>query len=120
MKCVTPHFLRSNVVYKFTCQRDSDLIYIGETQRHLGVRASEHLNIQDSNPTAVGKHIQDCTTCKQQLINGRLTANDFVILRSGNSKSEIEILESLIIRKLNPLLNKQLHGGSSVSLKVYI
>ena len=46
LKCLTPHALLSNVVYKFTCLRDATMSYIGRTTRHLGIRANEHLSLQ--------------------------------------------------------------------------
>ena len=46
LKCLSPHALLSNVVYKLTCLRDATMSYIGTTTRHLGVRAHEHLSLQ--------------------------------------------------------------------------
>lgn len=43
-----PLALRSNVVYKFTCDACNafciHIYYIGSTKRHLGAKAREHLN----------------------------------------------------------------------------
>ena len=36
--------LRSNLVYKYSCEHDCDRIYVGETCRHLATRIKEHLN----------------------------------------------------------------------------
>jgi len=36
LKCSTPFPLMSNVVYKFSCSRDANTLYIGMTTRHLG------------------------------------------------------------------------------------
>ena len=38
LKCRSPSFLATNMVYKFNCQ-------IGKTNRHIGVRAGEHLDL---------------------------------------------------------------------------
>ena len=38
----TPTPLVSNVVYRFSCPRDADLIYIGKSARHLVTRVTEH------------------------------------------------------------------------------
>ena len=35
LKCRTPKQLLSNVVYQFKCQHDAEVLYIGETKRHL-------------------------------------------------------------------------------------
>ena len=62
LKCETPTYLNSNVTYKFTCQHDAARFYIGETTRHIVVRAGEHLTLFSPSqyPTAVGQHIKDC------------------------------------------------------------
>ena len=64
LKAKTPKHLLSNVVYKFTCQNDSELTYIGETKRHLSTRAKEHLSL--SNPyqnSEVKSHVKNCSQC---------------------------------------------------------
>ena len=69
----------SSVAYKFTCQDDPDKFYIGQTRRHLGIRAQEHLDIQGSRSklTAVGSHIVDCAKCRDMLSSGSLTYKNF-------------------------------------------
>ena len=37
LKCRSSPFLVSDVVYKFTCQCDTDKFYLGETDRHIGI-----------------------------------------------------------------------------------
>ena len=49
LKSKTPSFLSGNVVYKYTCQRDADRSYIGETARYLIERAGEHLPYRCGN-----------------------------------------------------------------------
>ena len=49
LKAKTLKHLLSNVIYKFSCQNDSELSYIGETKRHLVIRAEEHLDLENSN-----------------------------------------------------------------------
>ena len=45
LKTINPKYLLSNAVYKFKCQNDSGISYIGETKRHLMTRVKEHLEI---------------------------------------------------------------------------
>ena len=50
LKCRDPRYLTFNVVYKYTCLRDSDLFYLGKTKKnHLGTRVCEHLNLKCKN-----------------------------------------------------------------------
>ena len=113
-------FLKSCVVYKYQCLEDPDNFYIGQTKRHIGVRAGEHLDLSKSTWTAVANHISDCETCFSKHTTGELTYKNFEIIRSGNSKYQIEILEALLIKRLSPKINRQLHSsGSSFLLKVY-
>jgi len=50
----------SDVVYKFTCQCDTDKFYLGETDRHIGIQGGEHLDLEKKQVSAVGTHIQNC------------------------------------------------------------
>ena len=117
LKCLTPHALLSNVVYKFTCSRDAAMSYIGMTTRHLGIRAHEHLSLQlNSKKTAVKNHILACERCK----SGSLTVNDFKVVQKCSNEYETKIQEALIIKKQNPRLNSQLYAnGSSFLLNVF-
>ena len=44
LKFSTPTHLIFNVVYKFTCSNDTNIIYVGMTTRQLGVRVEKHLH----------------------------------------------------------------------------
>ena len=122
LKCETPTYLNSNVTYKFTCQHDAARFYIGETTRHIVVRAGEHLTLFSPSqyPTAVGQHIKDCEHCMCALECGELSWKNFEIMSRCKSKIEVRVKEAFLIRKLKPELNMQLHeAGSSVTLKVF-
>ena len=56
---------------------------------------------------AVGSHIKECNECKIQLQNGNITYKDFEIIKSGYIKFDVEVAESLLIKRHNPSLNKQ-------------
>ena len=70
----------SNVVYKFTCQCDTDMFYLGETDRHIGIRGSEHLDLEEKQVPAVGTHIQNYKGCFEKLERGLLSYKDFEIV----------------------------------------
>ena len=56
-----PNTLRSQVVYKFT-YAGCHACYVGETTRHFGTRAREHL-LSDRN-SHIYKHLQGSESCK--------------------------------------------------------
>ena len=119
LKCKTNPFLISNIVYKFSCQGDPDNFYVGETKRHIGVRAAEHLQTEGLR-SAVGDHVKDCEDCNGCLRDGTLSYRNFEVLRRGNSKFDIEIQEALLIKKLNPSMNRQLfRSGSAATLRIF-
>ncbi len=120
LKCPSPSYLASNVVYKYTCRCDTDAVYIGETKIHIGTRAEAHMDIQAEKPTAVGKHIKECEDCFVAYEQGHLSFADFPIVKQCKSKFDAEIHEALMIQKENPIINKQLFkSGSSFTLKIF-
>ena len=120
LKCRSSKFLVSDVVYKFTCQCDTDMFYLGETDRHIGIRGGEHLDLEKKQVSAVGTHIQNCEGCFEKLENGLLSYNDFEIVKRCQSEFDTEIHEALLIQKCHPSMNIQLpKSGNSVTLKVF-
>ena len=117
LKAKTPKHLLSNVVYKFSCQNDSELSYIGETKRHLVIRAGEHLDLENSNKnTEVKTHIKGCIYCKNHV-----NVDSFEVIKKCFNNFDTLIHEALIIRKNDPKLNKQLYNkGTSFTLKLDI
>ena len=121
LKCKASPYLAANVVYKFSCRSDPNVFYIGETKRHLGIRASEHLDTESNAKTAVGKHISMCEGCRTELGKGDITHKDFEILKQGRSKFDIEICEAFMVKELNPTLNKQLFkSGCNFTCKIFV
>jgi len=118
LKCRSHSYLSSNVVYKFTCQQDAESSYIGETKRHIGVRAEEHLSI-DGHLTAIGSHIKDCDKCFELHTMGQLSYKNFKIIKTGSSKFDIEVLESLLIKKHRPTINVQQLFTYSFTLRIF-
>ena len=92
--------LKSNVVYKFTCDA-CKASYIGETTRHISTRISEHLNTDKSSN--IYKHINASPNCKAEC-----NFDSFVILDHAPTSWQLKIKEGLHIKWENPPLNKQL------------
>ena len=105
LKTKTPHALCSNVVYHFRCSCDTNLAYEGMTTRHLAARACEHLVLAGPHKSAIKDHIRACATCREE----KYTVNAFQILTRCHTK----IQKALLIKKLNPKLNKQLYAKSA-------
>ena len=63
LKSEAPLPLCLNVLYKFTCLCDTNLIYIGMSSRHLIIGVKEHLNLADSRKSAIKDHVLSCPTC---------------------------------------------------------
>ena len=112
----TPLILNSKVVYKFICSLDVNVTYIGTSARHLSIRAGEHLNVSRSCKNAIKDHIRKCSSCETQPKNMKL----FEIIRKSQTSYEAKIHEALVIKRSNPMLNKQLYAnGSSFLLNVF-
>ena len=78
LKSRTPLLLCSNVIYKFTCLCDSNLINIGKSTRHLSTRVGEHLNLASQHEnSAIKQHVILCTVCS----NVRHDINTFEVLK---------------------------------------
>ena len=107
-----PIFLRSSLIYQFTCPRCS-LDYIGCTSRHLKTRVCEHLGVSHrtlqplrcKSNSAIRSH---CDKCKFSF-----NINNFKILKQAPDHHSLLILESMYIKNLNPSLNTD---SSSYSL----
>lgn len=117
LKSPTPKALTSKVVYKFSCVRDASQTYIGMSTRHLCVRVNEHFSSNSSSKkSAIHQHIQSCIYCNS--IQSPLA--QFNIVKKCNTDFSTKIQEALLIKKLNPTLNRQLYeNGCSFLLSVY-
>ena len=110
LKPCVPKLLSSGVVYKFSCQLNPDVSYIGKTKRHLSRRIHEH-KFQNS---AIQDHLLSCLTCCNNL------DDNFIILQSTNNLNILSVMEAMCIKKYNPSLNTQLaSNGSSVNLQIF-
>ena len=107
-----PKELQTNVVYSFRCLSDSNVQYIGYTNRALKERVKEHL----SGGTRVSDHIGSCKTCSTR----RITWDDFAIMKKCRRKHDTAVYEAIFIKRFNPSLNIQLiKPGYSHKLQIF-
>ena len=103
----------SNIVYKFTCPKNKDISYIGESKRQFFKRIEEHKH-NDKN-SIVYNHIQNCGGCK----NFPNLNNQFKIIKTCK-KEELLSVEAILIHKDLPKLNIQTEFlGKGAQLTIY-
>ena len=116
-KDVVPKGLRSSLVYKFRCVKNSVTSeYYGFTTRRLSTRVAEHRGISVRTGhllvhplhSSIRSHTGQCT-CE-------IDINSFKIVHSDNSSLSLKILESLYILKNSPKLNE---SESSIPLILF-
>ena len=96
----SPKHSLSKVVYQFQCPSDSEIKYVGFTNRTLRERVNEHLR----PGTAIFDHISTCEACQKHGI----TTEDFKVLKQCRNNWDTAIHEALLIKKINPALNRNL------------
>ena len=100
-----PSFLRSGIVYKFQCGSCS-ATYYGKTKHHFKVRMCKHLGIS----ALTGKRVKgdDDSAIKEHLLfcNHTPDFEDFSILATNNNDFKVTLMESLLINRDHPPLNK--------------
>ena len=106
LKDKQPQMIRSNVIYKYTCQC-CKAFYIGKTDRQLGVRICEHMGIspRTGKPLSVRPHsdiFEHCQKCKVPV-----SQENFSIEDTLQSKFGLNILESLHQKTKKPSIGTQ-------------
>ena len=104
-----PVFLCSGIVYKFKCG-GCNATYYGKTKRHFKIRMCEHLGVsaftgkrvKGDNDSAIKEHHLFC--------NYSSGFDDFSILASNNNDFKVTLMESLLINRDHPPLNKNKHS----------
>ena len=100
-----PSFLRSGIVYKFGYS-GCNASYYGKTKRHFEIRMCEHFRIS----TLTGKRVKvdDDSAIKEHLLfcNHAPDFEDFSILAANNNDFNVTLMESLLIDRDHPPLNK--------------
>ena len=112
-----PKMLLSGLVYQYKCG-GCNAIYYAKTKRHFNVRICEHLGIShlaekkvkiDNNKlTAIQEHLLCCKYCH--------FLEDFSILTRKSNDFKLRIMESLLIARDKPILNK---ADSSLPLELF-
>ena len=100
-----PIFLRSGIVYKFKCG-GCNATYYGKTKCHFKVRICEHLGVsaltgkrvKGDNDSAIKEHYLFC--------NHSSGFDKFSILARNNNYFKVMLMESLLINRDHPPLNK--------------
>ena len=100
-----PLVLRSGIAYKFQCV-SCNATYYGKTKHHFKVRMCEHLGIS----ALTGKRVKgdDDSAIKEHLLfcNHQPDFEDFSILATNNNDFKVTLMESLLINRDHPPLNK--------------
>ena len=109
--------LLSGLVYQYKCC-GCNATYYGKTKHHFKVRICEHLGIShltekklkiDNNKlTAIQEHLSCCNYCP--------SFEYFSILTRESSDFKLRIIESLLIARDKPILNK---ADSSLPLELF-
>ena len=90
----------SNVIYKYSCNvqscKETDEFYVGMTTVTLKERFKQH--------SAIKKHFEQ--THMRNITGSQMTRNVSVIARR-REKEDLSILEALLIKRLNPSINRQ-------------
>ena len=100
-----PSFLRSGIVYKFKCG-SCNATYYGKTKPHFKVRMCEHLGISVLTEKRVKG--DDDSAIKEYLLFGNHTPDfeNFSIFAANNNNFKVTLMESLLINRDHPPLNK--------------
>ena len=103
-KVRVPNDLVSGVFYQYTCGK-CYFSYHGETERHLKVRSGEHLGIsplifkktKPPKESFIRDHLLQCDNP---------SFDEFTLLAHGTKKDLLEIKENILIKRDQPVLNK--------------
>ena len=106
LKDSIPFYLHSHLIYKFQCS-NCNVTYYGKSERHLKVRAGEHISTSPLTEKRV--HNNKNSSVKDHcLLSGHVCSfDDFTVLNYESHKFKCLIKESLLVTKHKPLLNKQ-------------
>ena len=86
-----PKYLRSFVVYRFTCP-GCNASYIGETTRHLSTKIKEHL--ETDSKSHIFKHLNINRNCKELC-----DTESFEIIDSTTSSYRLKLKEAMHITR---------------------
>ena len=112
-----PKMLFSGLVYQYKCGGCS-ATYYGKTKRHFKVRICEHLGISHLTEKKVKTDNNKLTSIQEYLLccNYSPSFDDFTILTRECNDFKLKIMDSLLIARDEPSLNK---ADSSLSLELF-
>ena len=102
-----PVFLGSGIVYKFDCGGCS-ATYYGKTKRHFKIRMCENLGVSALTANKM-KGDNDSAIKEHFFCNHSSSFDDFSIRTSNNNDLKITLMESPLINRDHPPLNKNKH-----------
>ena len=107
-KDTLPEKLMSHIIYKYKCDR-CDSIYYGLTMRHVQQRWSEHMGISPYTGKAI-VGIKGSVRDHSELCDSNTTWDNFEIVARDDDPFTLKMKESLLIKRDNPHLNKDLYS----------
>ena len=112
-----PKMLLSGLVYQYKCG-GCNATYHGKTKRHFKVRICEHLGISHLTDKKVKIDNNKLTAIQEHLLccNYSPSFEDFSILTKESNDFKLKIIESLLIARDKPILNK---ADSSLPLELF-
>ena len=112
-----PKMFFSGLVYKYNCG-DCNASYYGKTKRHFKVRICGHLGISHLTRKKVKIDNNKLTPIQEHLLccNYSPSYEDFSISTKESNDFKLKIMESLLIARDKPCLNK---ADSSLPLELF-
>ena len=101
-----PRDVRSSVVYQFSCG-SCNATYIGMTARHFRQRVCEHRGISSRTGRYLQVRVHSAVREHCELTGHPLFSDNFKIIVSAQTPSDLPILEDLAIVTRKPSLNTQ-------------
>ena len=100
-----PPPIRSSIIYCYECP-NCQLGYLGSSTRALKLRLDDHIGrssrtgrpLNNPQPSAIREHAEQCKCV--------IKPTDFKIIDSISQECKLRILESIYIKQLKPVLNK--------------
>ena len=104
-----PLFLRSSVIYQYSCPLGCGSAYVGSTIRTLETRIAEHKGVSvrtnrvqaSQKASSIRAHHSSSSQC-----DASISDDNFIVLDSSRNPTSLRILESLYILKTKPNLNE--------------
>ena len=102
-----PKMLVSGLVYRYKCG-GCNAIYYGKMKRHFKLRICEQLGISHLTGKKVKIDNNKLTMIQERLLccNYSPSFEDFSILTTESNDFKLKIMESLLIARVKPILNK--------------